>query len=162
MVQLYVWIIQDIKEAMDAAISATDSKLSKKIEIRAKKVNDVVCGSHVATHLLMCQATVKRLMIVMEALESLERLLNIRRKSSSDEEKSEIEQLAERLVVSLSLRTRRLYTCIVVTLCVSGREEFAAVVMERVASEFNRLQYNVSQTEDHPLVTEITPVRKLA
>lgn len=43
-----------------------------------------------------------------------------------------------------------------------GREEFAAVVMERVASEFNRLQYNVSQTEDHPLVTEITPVRKLA
>lgn len=38
---------------------------------------------------------------MMEALESLERLLNIRRKSSSDEEKSEIEQLAERLVVSL-------------------------------------------------------------
>ena len=49
----------------------------------------------------------------MEALESLERLLNIRRKSSSDEEKSEIELLAERLVVSLDKVT------MVVTLCVS-------------------------------------------
>ena len=40
----------------------------------------------------------------------------------------------------------------------SLREEFAAVVMERVASEFNRLQYSVSHTDDHPLIAEITPV----
>ena len=49
------------------------------------------------------QATLKRLMVVMESLESLERLLNIRRKSSSSssslaEERSEIEQLSERCV----------------------------------------------------------------
>lgn len=38
------------------------------------------------------------------------------------------------------------------------REEFAGVVMERVASEFNRLQYNVSLTSAHPLVEGLTPV----
>ena len=45
------------------------------------------------------QAMVKRLMIVMEALESLERLLKIQQtpsSSSPDEEKSEIDQLADR------------------------------------------------------------------
>lgn len=39
---------------MDAAISATDSKLSKRIEIRAKKVHTVVCGNHIATRVLVC------------------------------------------------------------------------------------------------------------
>ena len=38
------------------------------------------------------------------------------------------------------------------------REEFAAVVLERVTSEFNRLQFNVSQTQDHPLIPDLTPV----
>ncbi len=38
------------------------------------------------------------------------------------------------------------------------REEFASVVMERIASEFNKLQYNVSHTSDHPLVEEVKPV----
>ena len=42
------------------------------------------------------QATVRRLMVVMESLKSLERLLKIRRTSSSDEDLSEVEQLAER------------------------------------------------------------------
>jgi hypothetical protein len=74
----------------------------------------------------------------MESLESLERLLDIRRRprplspSSPAEERSEVAQLAE-------------------------REEFAAVVLERVTGEFNRLQFSVSQTQDHPLVSEITP-----
>ena len=30
--------------------------------------------------------------------------------------------------------------------------------MERIASEFNKLQYSVSQTSDHPLVEQIKPV----
>ena len=38
------------------------------------------------------------------------------------------------------------------------REEFAAVVLERVTGEFNRLQFSVSQTQDHPLIPDITPV----
>ena len=42
------------------------------------------------------QATVRRLMVVMESLKSLERLLKIRRTSLSDEDLSEVEQLAER------------------------------------------------------------------
>ena len=37
------------------------------------------------------------------------------------------------------------------------REEFASMVMERVASEYNKLQYNVSQANDHPLIEELTP-----
>lgn len=44
-------------------------------------------------------------------------------------------------------------------LCLLSREEFAAVILERVTGEFNSLQFNVSQTQDHPLVSEITPVR---
>ena len=31
------------------------------------------------------------------------------------------------------------------------------MVMERVASEYNKLQYNVSCASDHPLVEEMTP-----
>ena len=38
------------------------------------------------------------------------------------------------------------------------REEFGSVLMERIASEFNKLQYSVSQTSDHPLVEQIKPV----
>ena len=37
------------------------------------------------------------------------------------------------------------------------RPEFAPMVMERIASEFNRLQYNCRLTE-HPLVEESKPV----
>lgn len=33
------------------------------------------------------------------------------------------------------------------------------MVMERVASEFNKLQYHVSLTNDHPLVEETKLVR---
>ena len=38
------------------------------------------------------------------------------------------------------------------------REEFGSVLMERIASEFNKLQYSVSQTGNHPLVEQIKPV----
>ena len=31
------------------------------------------------------------------------------------------------------------------------------MVMERVASEYNKLQYNVSRANDHPLIEELTP-----
>lgn len=31
------------------------------------------------------------------------------------------------------------------------------MVMERVASEYNKLQYNVSHSSDHPLIDEMTP-----
>ena len=52
------------------------------------------------------QAMLKRLMVVMESLESLERLLKIRRKphlsSPASEEKSEIEELAERSTVKIA------------------------------------------------------------
>lgn len=37
------------------------------------------------------------------------------------------------------------------------REEFASMVMERVASEYNKLQYNVSRANDHPLIEELNP-----
>ena len=37
------------------------------------------------------------------------------------------------------------------------RAEFAAMVMERIASEFNKLQYSVNLT-DHPLVEDSKPV----
>ena len=37
------------------------------------------------------------------------------------------------------------------------RSEFAAMVMERVACEFNKLQYNVNLT-DHPLIEGNKPV----
>ena len=39
------------------------------------------------------------------------------------------------------------------------RAEFGAMVMERIAVEFNKLQYNVSQT-DHPIVEDSKPVRE--
>ena len=32
--------------------------------------------------------------------------------------------------------------------------------MERIASEFNKLQYSVSHTTGHPLVEEVKPVRR--
>ena len=38
-----------------------------------------------------------------------------------------------------------------------NRTEFASMVMERVASEYNKLQYNVSHVNGHPLVEEMTP-----
>ena len=44
--------------------------------------------------------------------------------------------------------------CVCVCVC---REEFASMVMERVASEYNKLQYNVSHTSGHPLIEEMTP-----
>ena len=31
------------------------------------------------------------------------------------------------------------------------------MVMERVGREYNRLQYNVSQADNHPLIEEMTP-----
>lgn len=37
------------------------------------------------------------------------------------------------------------------------RAEFASMVMERVASEYNKLQYNVSHANGHPLIEEMTP-----
>ena len=37
------------------------------------------------------------------------------------------------------------------------RAEFASMVMERVGREYNRLQYNVSHTDNHPLIDEMTP-----
>ena len=37
------------------------------------------------------------------------------------------------------------------------REEFVSMVMERVASEYNKLQYNVSHSNNHPLIDEMTP-----
>ena len=40
-----------------------------------------------------------------------------------------------------------------------SRPEFVPMVMERVASEFNKLQYNVKLT-DHPVVEASTPVSR--
>ena len=39
------------------------------------------------------------------------------------------------------------------------RSEFAPMVMERIANEFNKLQYN-SKMVDHPLVEENKPVSR--
>ena len=55
-------------------------------------------------------------MIVMEALESLERLLKIERKPASNEDKSEIEELAERLMF-ISLVHVHVYTMYIPPLC---------------------------------------------
>jgi hypothetical protein len=52
------------------------------------------------------------------------------------------------------INLRNLYVYILIN---CFREEFASMVMERVASEYNKLQYNVSRANDHPLIEELTP-----
>ena len=42
-----------------------------------------------------------------------------------------------------------------VSLC---RSEWGPVVMERVAMEFNKLQYNASKIDSHPLIDECNEV----
>ena len=101
---------QSIKQAMEAAITATNSKLSRQAEIREKKVYRAtkrLFFLYLDFYLTLMwwhgpQVTLMRLIDVIKSVEKLERLLKVTTPQDKGARASEIDVLAEKYSIYIT------------------------------------------------------------